>query len=197
MRQVSSIVVPIPLKDIDTDQVIPAEYLKLTGKKGLGEHLFDELRKADKDFPLNQACYRQAGILVTRDNFGCGSSREHAAWALRDWGIRAIIAPSFADIFYKNALSNGIVPVPLAAEVVDKIFRLESERFPLVLTIDLAKRLVRIPDGGDHEFPLDPFHAELLIWGMDDLDYLTLKKPEIAKFEAAHSKHSFLEVSGL
>jgi 3-isopropylmalate/(R)-2-methylmalate dehydratase small subunit len=197
MRQVSSIIVPIPLKDIDTDQIIPAEYLKRTTKDGLGEHLFDVLRKEDKYFPLNLDCYRLAGILVTRENFGCGSSREHAAWALRDWGIRAVVAPSFADIFYKNALSNRIAPVPLPARIVDEIFRLESQQFPLVLTIDLAKQVVRIPNVGDHHFELDPFQAELLIWGMDDLDYLLSRKSRIAEFAASREKRNYLEVAGL
>lgn len=141
MKKIVSKFIPLPRKDVDTDMIIPAEFLKTTSRDGLGEHLFARLREAEKDFPTERSIYRNAEILVARDNFGCGSSREHAAWALADRGIRVVIAPSFADIFKKNATSNNILPIELPELAVEWLLTLEERSLVLLWKlISIAKR---------------------------------------------------------
>jgi 3-isopropylmalate/(R)-2-methylmalate dehydratase small subunit len=183
----TSQVIPLPYSDIDTDQIIPARFLKVTDKGGLAEGLFSGWRyRADSspepDFPLNRPEHQGSQILLVGDNFGCGSSREHAPWALAGWGLRAIISTSFADIFRSNALKNGLLPVAVEAAVHERLFKL-SAAGPLEVTIDLAKQAVILPDGGRAGFPIDPFSKLCLLEGVDSLGYLLKHKAEIRTFE--------------
>ncbi|MEW6613530.1 MAG: 3-isopropylmalate dehydratase small subunit [Pseudomonadota bacterium] len=194
----TALVVPLDRPNVDTDAIIPKQFLKTIQRTGLGVNLFDEWRYLDHgepgqdpksrqpnpDFVLNQSRYQGAQILLARENFGCGSSREHAPWALADYGIRAIIAPSFADIFYNNCFKNGILPVRLPAEVVDHLFQ-EVEANPgYALTVDLEAQQVRTPGGGVHPFEIAPHHRHNLLHGLDDIG-LTLQHAEsIRAYEA-------------
>lgn len=194
MQIIHSNIIPLPRADIDTDVIIPAEFLTVTTTKGLGKHLFARLREIDADFPFNQEKYRNAQILVTRRNFGCGSSREHAAWALNDWGIQAVLAPSFADIFYSNALKNKIIPIVLDDKTIEKIFALESQTSSYEVTIDLIAQTVKLPGGETHTFDIDPYRKECLIKGYNDIDYLISVLPHIAKYEQEHHKKLFFDM---
>lgn len=185
MDHVRSRVIPLSKADIDTDVIIPAEFLTTTTRCGLGQHLFAEIKKIEPDFPFNQACYQNAKILVTRKNFGCGSSREHAAWALADWGISVVIAPSFADIFYNNAMKNQILPIRLDEEVVERILE-ESTREEYEMEVCLSEQYVRLPDGTTLCFEIEPYRKECLIKGLDDLDYLLMNLPAIETYESQH-----------
>lgn len=197
MKVIRSHIVPIPMKDIDTDMLIPAEFLKSTGKTGLGRHLFKRFRNADPDFPLNRQKYDSAAIMVARDNFGCGSSREHAAWALSDWGIEAVIAPSFADIFHKNALNNRILPLSLSEEIVERIIEAERKNSPYEIRIDLENQTVELPDIGIHEFEIDAFYKELLMTGTDDLGFLMNNVVVIKEFKQEREAKLFLEIDSI
>ena len=166
-----SAVVVLPLDDIDTDQIIPARFLKGTQKTGLGEHLFED-RRVHPDFPLLAIGARAAKILVTGANFGCGSSREHAPWALVDRGFRAIIARSFADIFKENATKNGLVPVALPGAACTQIERAINLNPEVQVRIDLAEDRVKLPDGTTFAFSLDPFAKHCLLSGLDELGYI-------------------------
>lgn len=182
---IKSQVIAIPRRDIDTDLIIPAEFLKVTVKTGLGKHLFARVRHEDKDFEAIDRI-KKAEILVSRENFGCGSSREHAAWALNDFGIRVIIAPSFADIFKSNAMKNGILPVVLPENVVECVLG-ETQNFAslqksYVVTVDLPRQMVTLPDGSSHAFEIDPYRKTCLMEGMDDLDYLLAHKNKIEAY---------------
>jgi len=186
--ELTSRVIPLPRNNIDTDQIIPARYLKVTDKNGLVEGLFSGWRykddgQIDPAFPLNQELYQEAQILVTGDNFGCGSSREHAPWALVGWGIRAVISTSFADIFRNNALKNGLLTVIVIPEVHGKIFELITERNDLQVTIDLPSQILSLPDGSKFTFPIDPFNKRCLIEGVDQIGYLLQREPLIAEYE--------------
>ena len=182
------IAAPLPMINVDTDMIIPKQFLKTIKRTGLGTHLFDEMRYepngAEKpDFVLNRPAYRNAQILVAGANFGCGSSREHAPWALLDFGIRCIVAPSFADIFYNNCFKNGILPITLPQTEIDKLIDDASRGANAVLTVDLERQEIRGPDGGKIKFDIDPFRKRCLIEGLDDIG-LTLEKAEaITAFE--------------
>lgn len=189
-----SLIIPLPRKNIDTDLIIPADFLKGTSKEGLGQYLFDRLRKDDPTFPFNLEKYRQASILVTQDNFGCGSSREHAAWALKDWGIAAIIAPSYSDIFYNNALKNFLLPIKLDAEIVESMLERAAE-IDLVLEIDLEKQRVILPGGEFYDFHINPYRKYCLTKNLDDLDYLLEAKDEIAAFEKKRDQNLFFDLN--
>ena len=191
--KINSQIIPLPLKDVDTDMIIPAEYLRQTGKEGLGKHLFTRLRSADENFPFNLEKYRDARILVAHENFGCGSSREHAAWALTDWGIKAVIAPSFADIFYKNALNNGVLPVPLKSGVVESIFAAGD----VAAEIDVKSQSVSLSDGSHFSFDIEPFHKELFLSGGDALDFLLARKDKIKGHFEAQQKHFYVELENV
>ncbi|MGH8734406.1 MAG: 3-isopropylmalate dehydratase small subunit, partial [Burkholderiales bacterium] len=160
--RLTGVAAPLPMVNVDTDMVIPKTYLKVTERTGLGKHLFAEMRfNADgserPDFVLNRPAWRQAEILVAFENFGCGSSREHAPWALLDFGIRCVIAPSFADIFYNNCFKNGILPIALPQEDVDKLMDDANRGANAIISIDLDKQEIRGPDGGCVKFEIDAF----------------------------------------
>ncbi len=197
MDKVKSKVVPINRSDIDTDLIIPAEFLTVTVKTGLGKNLFARLKASDENFPFNLEKYKDAQILVAGKNFGCGSSREHAAWALNDAGIRVVIAPSFADIFYSNALKNGVLPVVLDQQIVDGIFEEENGNGNYLIEVDLEKQTLSMPKGSVLGFELDPYRKECLMKGIDDMDYLLANISEIRKFDANHREKIFFDTSVL
>jgi 3-isopropylmalate/(R)-2-methylmalate dehydratase small subunit len=176
----TGIAAPMPLVNIDTDMIIPKQYLKTIQRTGLGRALFDEMRyhpdgTENPDFVLNRPPYRNAQILVTGDNFGCGSSREHAPWALLDFGIRCVISTSFADIFYNNCFKNGILPVVLPQEAVDYLMEDARRGGNARITVDLAAQTVTASDGRVFAFDVDPFRKHCLLNGLDDIG-LTLEK---------------------
>ena len=182
------IAAPLPIINCDTDKIIPKQYLKTIARTGLGKALFDELRyRADgsenPDFVLNQPAYRKAKILVAGENFGCGSSREHAPWALLDFGIRCIISSSFADIFYNNCFKNGILPIKLPQEVVDHLMDDARKGANARLTIDLANQTVTRPDGEKIHFEIDAFRKHCLLNGLDDVGLTLQKAPAIERYE--------------
>ena len=186
----TGVAAPLPMRNIDTDMIIPKQFLKTIKRTGLGKSLFFEMRYGEDgkelpEFVLNKPAYRKAEILVTGDNFGCGSSREHAPWALLDFGIRCVIAPEFADIVYNNCFKNGILPIKLPQSEVDKLMDDASRGANATLSIDLAKQEIRGPDGGMIKFEIDAFRKECLMTGLDDIG-LTLKKADaISAYEKA------------
>lgn len=186
--KLTGIAAPLPLINIDTDMIIPKQFLKTIKRSGLGKNLFDEMRYKEDgsevaDFVLNKPAYRQAQILVTGENFGCGSSREHAPWALLDFGIRCVIAPSFADIFYNNCFKNGILPIVLPQEDVDRLLDDAARGANATLTVDLEKQQIEGPDGGCIAFDIDSFRKQCLIEGLDDIGLTLQKAAKIAEFE--------------
>ena len=196
------LVAPMDRENVDTDAIIPKQFLKSIRKTGFGPNLFDEWRYLDKgepgqdpatrqpnpDFVLNQPRYAGASVLLTRKNFGCGSSREHAPWALDQYGFRAIIAPSFADIFYNNSFKNGLLPIVLKEEEVDELFQQAEATEGYQLTVDLAAQTVTRPDGKQYGFEIDAFRKHCLLNGLDDIG-LTLQDAEAIKaFEARHQQ---------
>jgi len=184
----TGVAAPLDMINVDTDKIIPKQFLKTIKRTGLGKSLFFEMRYDDagkerSDFVLNKPAYRSAKILVAGDNFGCGSSREHAPWALLDFGIRCVISTSFADIFYNNCFKNGILPIKVPKEDLDKLMDDAQRGANATLTVDLAKQEIRGPDGGCVTFDLDPFRKQCLLEGLDDIG-LTLKKADtITSFE--------------
>jgi 3-isopropylmalate/(R)-2-methylmalate dehydratase small subunit len=181
---------PLNVKNIDTDKIIPARFLKTIKRTGLGKSLFADMRYDDTgaekpDFVLNQPKYRAANILVTGDNFGCGSSREHAPWALLDFGIRCVIAPSFADIFFNNCFKNGILPVALPEEVVNKLMDDASLGTNARLTVDLERQMVVRPNGEEIPFTVDAFRKHCLLNGLDDIGLTLEHTAAISAYEAA------------
>ncbi len=186
----TGVAAPLDMINVDTDMVIPKQFLKTIKRTGLGKNLFHEMRYKDDgsenpDFVLNKPQYRSAKILVTGENFGCGSSREHAPWALLDFGIRCVIAPSFADIFFGNCFKNGILPIALPSEQVDKLLDDANRGANATITIDLENQVITGPDGGSIPFDIGPFRKHCLIEGLDDVG-LTLQKTEkIDAFEEA------------
>jgi 3-isopropylmalate/(R)-2-methylmalate dehydratase small subunit len=184
----TGVAAPLPMINCDTDKIIPKQHLKTIQRTGLGKALFDEMRyKPDgtenPDFVLNQTAYRNAKILVAGENFGCGSSREHAPWALLDFGIRAVIASSFADIFYNNCFKNGILPIKLPQEIVDQLMDDAKKGANARLTIDLAEQTVTRPDGQKIRFEIDAFRKHCLLNGLDDVGLTMQKAPAIDRFE--------------
>jgi 3-isopropylmalate/(R)-2-methylmalate dehydratase small subunit len=185
----TGIAAPLPLRNIDTDMIIPKQFLKTIKRTGLGKSLFFEMRYDNAsgqelpEFVLNKPQYRKAQILVTGDNFGCGSSREHAPWALLDFGIRCVIAPDFADIFYNNCFQNGILPIKLPQAEVDKLMDDASRGANATVTVDLEKQEIRGPDGGVIKFEIDPFRKHCLLNGLDNIGLTLEKDASIAAFE--------------
>jgi 3-isopropylmalate/(R)-2-methylmalate dehydratase small subunit len=180
--------VPLPVENIDTDQIIPARFLKATDKNGMGEALFADWRyhpdgSPKAGFVLNDPKHQGAQILLTGDNFGCGSSREHAPWALAGYGFRAVISTSFADIFRNNALKNNLLPVIVDAATLKSLFDLVEEAPAAEVTIDLEAQLVNLPDGSAVSFPIDPFSKTCLIQGVDQLGYIMTFEKDIVAFE--------------
>lgn len=185
----TGLVAPLDRVNVDTDQIIPKQFLKTIKRTGLREGLFYDWRKRkdgspDPDFFLNQARYHGATILLTRDNFGCGSSREHAPWALLDQGFRCVIAPSFADIFYNNCFQNGILPVVLEMEHVQTLMKDALATPGYNLTVDLANQTVTTKDGASYRFDIDPFRKDCLYRGLDSVGLTLQQEPAIAAYEA-------------
>jgi len=179
---------PLAMINVDTDMIIPKQFLKTIKRTGLGKHLFHEMRfdedgNENPDFVLNKPAYRNAKILIAGDNFGCGSSREHAPWALLDFGIRCIIAPSFADIFYNNCFKNGILPIQLPQEDIDKLMDDAARGANATLTVDLENQTISGPDGGEIKFDIDPFRKKCLLEGLDDIGLTMERADRIAAYE--------------
>lgn len=186
--QVTGVAAPLPMINIDTDMIIPKQFLKTIKRTGLGANLFHEMRFADDgsenpDFVLNQPAYRHARILIAGENFGCGSSREHAPWALLDFGIRVVVAPSFADIFYNNCFKNGILPIPLPRDDVDRLMDDAGRGANATIRVDLASQTINGPDGGGIAFEIDPFRKHCLLNGLDDIGLTLQKVDAIDRFE--------------
>ncbi len=194
-KTLTGLLAPLDRVNVDTDQIIPKQYLKTIRRTGLKEGLFADWRissdgSPNMDFFMNQPRYQGATVLLTRDNFGCGSSREHAPWALLDFGIRSILAPSFADIFFNNCFQNGILPVVLRQEEIQQLFDLIHSREGLEVTIDLPAQTVRIPDGRTMKFSIDPFRKNCLIQGVDSIGLTLQHESAIAAYEARRSKEA-------
>ncbi len=185
----TAVAAPLPIANVDTDKIIPARFLKTIERSGLGVHLFDTLRydadgKERPGFVLNQEPYRHAQILIAHENFGCGSSREHAPWALLDFGIRCVIAPDFADIFHNNCFKNGILPVRLPRAVIDQLMEDAKLGANSRITIDLAAQEVVRPNGERIHFDIDPFRKKLLLEGLDDIGQTMEHAASIDAYEA-------------
>jgi 3-isopropylmalate/(R)-2-methylmalate dehydratase small subunit len=184
----TGIAAPLPMANIDTDKIIPARFLKTIERSGLGIHLFDTLRYdaegAERpDFILNQQFYRDAQILIAHENFGCGSSREHAPWALLDFGIRCVIAPDFADIFHGNCFKNGILPIALPREICDQLMADARLGGNARLTVDLARQVVIRPGGEEIKFEVDPLRRRMLLEGLDEIGQTLAHNDAISAFE--------------
>ena len=193
--QLTGVAAPLPMINIDTDMIIPKQFLKTIKRTGLGKNLFDEMRytpdgKEVGGFVLNQPAYRGARILIAGANFGCGSSREHAPWAIADFGIRCVIAPSFADIFFSNCFKNGILPIRLPQEQVDALTRQAENGANATFTVDLEAQEITAPDGSKIAFDVDPFRKHCLLGGLDDIGLTLMKDDKIAAFEAARKTSS-------
>jgi 3-isopropylmalate/(R)-2-methylmalate dehydratase small subunit len=189
-KKLTATAAPLRAENVDTDQIIPARFLTAVTKEGMGDGLFSSWRyNADgspkPDFVLNQPEYQGADILIAGRNFGSGSSREHAVWALTEYGFRTVIAPGFADIFYNNSLKNGLLPVPLPEETVNMLLDLAEEEPDTQITVDLASQTVTLPDGQTHKFNIDPFRKICLLEGLDDLGYIMSKMDAVEAHEAA------------
>ena len=193
MNRIRSHIIPLNRSHVDTDQIIPAEFLRSVFKTGYGQHLFANLRAADPHFPFNQEIYHDAKILVAGMNFGCGSSREHAVWSLADWGIQAIIAPSFADIFLQNALNNKLLPIALSETIVEKIFAIAGKQNRCEISIDLPDQTISFPTGEILHFTIDPYKKECLMHGMNDFDYLLSKRQQIAAYACQNQENCFID----
>lgn len=186
--KLTGVAAPLEIMNVDTDMIIPKQYLKTIARTGLGKGLFSELRynedgSENPDFVLNKPAYRHARILVAGDNFGCGSSREHAPWALLDFGIRAVISTSFADIFYNNCFKNGILPIKVSQSDLDKLLDDAKRGANATLTIDLEAQEIEGPDGGVVRFDIDPFRRHCLLEGLDDIGLTLQKGAAIDEFE--------------
>ncbi|MFO7786554.1 MAG: 3-isopropylmalate dehydratase small subunit [Halospina sp.] len=200
----TGLVAPLDRSNVDTDMIIPKQFLKSIKRTGFGPNLFDELRYLDEgqpgkdnsqrplnpDFVLNQARYQGASVLLARGNFGCGSSREHAPWALEDFGFRAIIAPSFADIFYNNCFKNGLLPLVLKEEEVDELFQAVESVEGYSLTVDLENQTVSTPDGRVYHFEVDEFRRHCLLNGLDDIGVTLEDADAISAYEERRKKEA-------
>ncbi|MEN8166893.1 MAG: 3-isopropylmalate dehydratase small subunit [Pseudomonadota bacterium] len=199
-KSFTGIVCPLDRSNVDTDAIIPKQFLKSIKRSGFGPNLFDEWRYLDigepgkdnsqrplnPDFVLNDPRYQAASILLTRMNFGCGSSREHAPWALEDFGFKVILAPSFADIFFNNCFKNGILPIVLEENIVNDLFALSGEAQALKIAVDLQAQALQLPDGGKIGFEVDAFRKHCLLNGLDDIGLTLQHVDEIKAFEARH-----------
>ena len=186
--KLTGIAAPLPIVNVDTDMIIPKDYLKTIKRTGLGKGLFAEMRfnedgTENPDFVLNKPAYRKAQILVAGDNFGCGSSREHAPWALLDFGIRCVISTSFADIFYNNCFKNGILPIKVSPEDLEKLMDDAERGANATISVDLEALEIRGPDGGVITFDLDEFRRHCMLHGLDDIALTLEKAPSIASYE--------------
>ncbi len=200
----TGLVAPLDRANVDTDAIIPKQFLKSIKRSGFGPNLFDEWRYLDvgqpdadnsnrplnKDFVLNQPRYQGASILLARDNFGCGSSREHAPWALEDYGFRVIIAPSFADIFFNNCFKNGLLPIVLDEATVDRLFKAVENNEGYQLTVDLENQVIKTTDGEEIPFEVDAFRKHCLLNGLDDIGLTLQHVDEIKAYEARRAKEA-------
>ena len=198
--QLNGLVVPLDRANVDTDAIIPKQFLKSIKRSGFGPNAFDEWRyldhgepgmdnskrKTNPDFVLNQARYQGASVLLARENFGCGSSREHAPWALEDYGFRVIIAPSFADIFFNNCFKNGMLPIVLSADDVDALFKETEASEGYKLNIDLSEQTIISPSGKSYKFDVDAFRKHCLLNGLDDIGLTMQHQDAIKAFETKH-----------
>ena len=187
-KKVDGVAAPLPILNVDTDMIIPKQFLKTIKRTGLGKNLFDEMRFTKEgaeipDFVLNKPQYRNAEILVAGDNFGCGSSREHAPWAIADFGIKVIISTSFADIFYNNCFKNGILPIKLSQADVEKLMDDAERGANATVSVDLETQEIKGPDGGTISFDIDPFRKHCLLEGLDDVGLTLQKEDKITSFE--------------
>ncbi len=199
-NQLNGLVVPLDRANVDTDAIIPKQFLKSIKRSGFGPNAFDEWRyldhgepgmdnskrKINPDFVLNQSRYQGASVLLARENFGCGSSREHAPWALEDFGFRVIIAPSFADIFFNNCFKNGMLPIVLSVDDVDKLFKETEATEGYILNIDLSAQTVITPSGQSYQFDVDAFRKHCLLNGLDDIGLTMQHQDAIKAFETQH-----------
>jgi 3-isopropylmalate/(R)-2-methylmalate dehydratase small subunit len=191
----TGVAAPLPQINVDTDMIIPKQFLKTIKRTGLGKNLFHEMRYDDEGeeiahFLLNKPAYREAKILIAGENFGCGSSREHAPWALMDFGIRCIVATSFADIFYNNCFKNGILPIVLPQEDVDKLMDDAERGANAIVTVDLETQTITGPDGGTISFEIDPHRRHCLLNGLDDIGLTLEKADSIDAFEAEYARRT-------
>ena len=189
------VAVTLDKANVDTDQIIPKQFLRKIQRSGFGVHLFHDWRylddagsKPNPEFSLNQERFKGASILIARDNFGCGSSREHAPWALEDYGFRAIIAPSYADIFYNNCFKNGMLPVVLSSEQVDEIFQYIESNSGAKIEIDLKEQIVKTGNGKSYSFAVDSFRKDCLYRGLDDIGLTLIHEEKISEFESNRRK---------
>ncbi|MCZ6657703.1 MAG: 3-isopropylmalate dehydratase small subunit [Gammaproteobacteria bacterium] len=196
----SGVVVPLDRANVDTDQIIPKQFLKSIRRTGFGDNLFDSWRFLDEgdigvtpnerqinhDFVLNLPRYQDGGVLLARDNFGCGSSREHAVWALMEYGFKAVIAPSFADIFYNNCFKNGLLPIVLKEEKIDELFQLVAREPGFTLTIRLPDQRIELTDGTHVDFEIDAMRKRKLLEGLDDIDLTWAHTDAIRRFEVGY-----------
>jgi len=199
-KQLNGLVAPLDRANVDTDAIIPKQFLKSIKRAGFGPNAFDEWRYLDHgepgmdntkreinpDFVLNQTRYQGASILLTRENFGCGSSREHAPWALEDYGFKVVIAPSYADIFYNNCFKNGMLPIVLEATIIDRLFAQVNAIQGYKLNVDLVAQTISAPDGDTYAFEVDAFHKHCLINGLDDIGLTMQQQDKIKLFEEKH-----------
>ena len=192
---VQAIAAPLPRANIDTDMIIPQKFLKTIKRSGLGIHAFSNIRYCQngskkKEFILNQPPYDKAGILLTGENFGCGSSREHAAWALKDFGIKCIIAPSFGDIFYSNCFKNGLLSITLSQDIVQKFIEEAQQNLGCLFTVDLEKQQITDPHNDVVSFDINPFRQDCLLHGLDEIDLTLKKESRLTVFETrqAHTQ---------
>lgn len=186
--KLTGVAAPMNMINVDTDMIIPKNFLKTIKRSGLGKNLFDEMRfdregNENPDFVLNKPAYREAKIIVAGDNFGCGSSREHAPWALLDFGIRCVISTSFADIFYNNCFKNGILPIKVTKEQLDDLMDDAERGANATLSIDLESQTIQGPDGGEVKFEVDEFRKHLLLNGLDDIGLTLQKVDKVDSFE--------------
>jgi 3-isopropylmalate/(R)-2-methylmalate dehydratase small subunit len=184
----TGLVAPLDRVNVDTDQMIPKQFLKLLTREGYGRVLFYDWRylpgeKPNPDFPLNFPRYKGASVLLARANFGCGSSREHAPWGIQDYGFQAILAPSYADIFYNNCFKNGVLPVTLSNEQMDELFARAEKNEGYRVTVDLEQQIVTDDKGLRYSFTVDPFRRECLLKGLDDIGLTLMHEPDISKYE--------------
>ena len=182
-RQIVGRGIPVPGNDIDTDRIIPVRFLKEVTFETMGEHAFEDARKQNPEHPFNSPAYQGASVLVVGQNFGCGSSREHAPWALMDFGIRCVISTSFGDIFYNNCFKNGMLPIRVSREDLEKLFDDAERGANATLTVDLEKQEIRGPDGGVVHFDIDPHRKHCLLNGLDDIGLTQQKQRKIESYE--------------
>lgn len=186
--------IPLPMKDVDTDLIIPAQYLTSVSREGYGENLFRRLRDSDANFPFNLEKFRGASILIVDSNFGCGSSREHAVWALQGAGIQVVIAKSFADIFYSNSGKNGLLAVTLPPKIVDSML-LAAKDGSCELTVDLEKQIVSTASGESYSFDYEAFRKHCLLNGLDDIDYILSNRERIEEFRLKQNDSRFFSTT--